>query len=363
MTLLPMRKVHLLAVVAAAAVAAPACSSRSDAQNRDATADPIVKITTVEIATRPVPTYLPLTGTLRAERESDVASDTMGKVTATFVERGDSVAAFAPLARLDARGAALSQQEASTMAQISRVQREQAAADCARAARLLAEGAINQAEHDRMASACTTTQLSATAAETRVRMAGKALGDATIRAPFAGIVVERYVTPGEYVMPGARVATVAALGTLRLELTVPESAVARIKVGQEVDFEVSAHPGRRFPAKVRYLSPTLRAATRDLVVEAMVDNADGLLKPGMFASARIKLGEATVPVIPTAALKRDGSTARAFVAVKGRLEERVLQLGQPTSDGAAIGVLKGLAAGERVAAPLTEQVRDGLRIE
>ena len=352
------------AALAATLTSLASCSSRSDAQERrDATADPLVKITTAEVQSRPVPIYLPLTGTLRAERESDVAADTMGKVTATFVERGDTVAINAPLARLDSRNAALGAQEAATMAQISRVQREQAAADCARAARLLEQGAINQAEHDRMTSACTTAQLSSSAAETRVRMAGKALGDATIRAPFAGMVVERYVTAGEYVMPGARVATVAAIGTLRLELTVPESAVARIKLGQEVSFEVAAFPGQRFPAKVRFISPTLRPATRDLIVEATVDNTAGALKPGMFASARIKLGETALPVIPVSAIKRDGRTARAFVAVNGRLEERVLQLGEATADGQSLGVSKGLSAGEQVAAPLTEQARDGLRIE
>ena len=83
----------------------------------------------------------------------------------------------------------------------------------------------------------------------------------------------------------------------------------------------------------------------------------------MFASARIKLGETSLPVIPVSAIKRDGRTARAFVAVGGRLEERVLQLGEATADGQALGVSKGLSAGEKVAAPLTEQARDGLRIE
>ncbi|MCC6993301.1 MAG: hypothetical protein IT370_01605, partial [Deltaproteobacteria bacterium] len=67
------------------------CSSRSDAQERrDATADPLVKVSTAAVQSRPVPIYLPLTGTLRAERESDVAADSPGKVTATFVERGDT---------------------------------------------------------------------------------------------------------------------------------------------------------------------------------------------------------------------------------------------------------------------------------
>ena len=75
---------------------------------------------------------------------------------------------------------------------------------------------------------------------------------------------------------------------LRVELTVPEQYVSAVAVGRAVTFEVDAYPGETFTGQVRYVSPSVTAETRALIVEAVVPNADGRLKPGFFATARIE---------------------------------------------------------------------------
>ena len=130
------------------------------------------------------------------------------------------------------------------------------------------------------------------AARARVALANKSLADTAVRAPFAGLVAERAVSVGDYVTKGARVATVVSIDPLRVELTVPEQAVAQIKVGQPVRLTVDAYPGEEFTATVRFVSPSVRVDQRALTVEAIAPNKDGRLKPGLFATALIRQGAA-----------------------------------------------------------------------
>ncbi|HJZ84892.1 MAG TPA: efflux RND transporter periplasmic adaptor subunit [Polyangia bacterium] len=344
-----MKRLIALALVAAA------CTQVSEA--RTMKSDPLVSLPIATVTERPTPRYLPLTGTLVANRKSDVASDGVGKVAETFVERGSFVQKGAPLARLDGRGAAFSASEARAMAQASRAQQELARSECERAERLFAQEAINRAEYDRMRAQCTTSQWSTSAATAREALAGKALGDATIRAPFAGMIAERFAQVGEYIRAGSPVATVVEIDPLRLELTVPEMHAGALREGQAVEFEVAAMAGRSFRGTIRYIGPSVRRASRDFVVEAQVANADHALRPGMFAIARVVLEEKPLPVVPTSALRQD----HVFVVVSGRLEERIVQLGN--QQGEYVAVLGGVRAGDRIAIQLGNDVRDGLRVE
>jgi membrane fusion protein (multidrug efflux system) len=241
---------------------------------------------------------------------------------------------------------------------------ERAKRDCARAQDLMQQGAINQAEGDRMTAECQATAAQAQAALAREDLAAKAVGDAIIRAPFAGIVDERAVTVGEYVRAGTPVATVIEIDPLRLEMTVPESYVGRVSEGQELWFDVQAFSGEPpWRGVVKYMSAAMRRQSRDLVVEAVVDNKGGKLRPGMFAVAHLKVGEQPLPVVPAAAVRQDSEMARVYVVHEGRLEEHLVQLGRPLADSGEVPILSGIKKGERVVAKITDEVRDGLKVE
>lgn len=315
---------------------------------------------TTEVTEREVPKRLTVSGTLLGNRQSDVAADVSGRVVETTVERGAFVAQGALLARLDARGAALSQSEASAQVATVRVERNTARLECERAERLYAANAISRAELDRTRASCESSDHSEKAAVARRLMAEKDLGDRGIRAPFAGMVVERDVSVGEYVTPGHRVATVVELDPLRLELTVPEIASTAVDLGSRVEFKLKAFPDQRFSGEVRYIGPVLRRATRDLVVEAIVKNPEHRLRPGMFAEAELSIGVQKLPVIPKTALVGAEPSLRVFVVHRSVVEERVVFAGSETSDG--IAILKGLRARERVVTRPTAEVKDGVRI-
>ena len=125
-------------------------------------------------------------------------------------------------------------------------------------------------------------------ARARVSLARKALADTVVRAPFTGVVGERLVSVGDYVTRGTKVVSVMRTNPLRLQLTVPQQFSVEVGVGRAVSLEVDTAPGKIYTGQVRYVSPALQADSRTLIVEAVVANADGSLRPGSFATAQIE---------------------------------------------------------------------------
>lgn len=325
---------------------ASACQKKS-VDTPDASAEkPAVEVETEPVTALEVPRTLRLTGTLRGDRETDLAANASGRVLSTSVERGQQIKPGQVLAKLDTRAAALSVAEARAQVESSRTQEEQARTECERYEKLKAKGAVTDLEYQQKITQCRTLPLTVQAAKVRAAMAAQNVGDGIIRAPFAGTVTERFVEVGQYVRQDSRVVTIVSLDPLRLELAVPESEVSKVKEGSDVSFAVAAFPDRRFHGKVRFVSGALRSSTRDLVVEALVENKDRLLLPGMFADAELTVGSLKLPSVPKKALLERDEQSRVYVVAGGRLEERVLALGASLGD--RVAVARGVTAGEQV---------------
>lgn len=385
----------LLPVLAAGLLAA-ACGGDAPPEGR--AAGTAIEVQTAPVVEQEVVRELRVTGTLTADEDAEVAAETGGRVVATLVERGSAVAEGAPMIRLAPVEAEASQREAdANVAQLAarlalepnggfdaervpevaaaRASKELAEADFERIKALLGERVVSQAEFDQkrtqveaarnqyQAARNNAAQLyrQHAAAGARLSLATKALADTVVRAPFAGLVVERKVSLGDYVTRGTKVVTLVRVRPLRLELTIPERSMAAVKAGQALRIEVDAFPGREFDGVVRFVSPALRADQRALVVEAIVPNPDGVLKPGLFAAARLQ-GALREPAlfVPRAALRSEGGINRLFALRGDRVEERVVKVGQ--ASGALLEIPGGVSAGEQVAVSGVSQLTDGARV-
>ena len=323
---------------------------------------PPIAVQTAAAVERPMPEHLVLTGTLRASQESEVAADAAGKVTATFVERGQSVKKGTTLAVLDSRGAAITASAMSAQSNLAQAQLEQAKRECERVKALKDSGSISQAEYDRVTSQCQTTQFQVAAAQAQAQNAAKVVGDAVIRAPFDGVVGERYVNVGQYVQASTKIVSLYTPDPLRLELTVPEQSLGGLKVDLPVAFTVTAYGDQKFDGSVKFIAPNVRPTTRDLVVEALAPNAEGKLRPGMFALARLKVGETKLTAVPADAVKKSESgDARVYVVVDKTIQERVVQVASE-ADG-NIGIAVGVKAGENVVLKPGPDVHDGSKVK
>jgi len=331
-----------------------------------ATAAPVAESPPITVSLVPareikVPRVLTLSGSLAGIEHADVAAGAVGKVVATFVERGAFVKKGATLARLDARILGAQSQETAANVESLRAQEAQARIDCDRNRRMLEKGAISKADFDKSQAQCEVQKWNLAAAEAKKVQMAESMRDTDIRAPFAGMIVERLVTTGEYVRADSRVVTLVAVDTLRVELTVPESDITAIKQGMEVQFTTAADRSARYKGKIRYIGPAVRAQTRDAVVEALVENPNHTLLPGMFVTAELALGEQPVAAVPATAIKTDGAQRHLFVAMGDRIEDRLVQAGD--AHGGDLPILNGVKPGEMVVEKLTPDVRDGARVK
>jgi cobalt-zinc-cadmium efflux system membrane fusion protein len=173
---------------------------------------------------------------------------------------------------------------------------------------------------------------------------------ATIRAPIAGVVVDRQVGPGQYVQVGGGtpVFTIADPSSVWLLANVREADSGSVQLGQVMEVHVAAYPKRAFVARITYIAAIIDSVTHRLPVRAEIDNHDRALKPEMFANFRIQTSAASQsPAIPEAAAVYEGDAAHVWVLEgDGLLAYRAIRTGR-TNDG-LVEVQDGLKPGERI---------------
>ena len=136
----------------------------------------------------------------------------------------------------------------------------------------------------------------------RLRTTGLASPTFPIRAPIQGVVIKRAVDPGAYLNTGDVLATIADPKNLWFVGNVYEQDISKIHVGDIFHLKVEAFPERDFVAKANYVGASIDPTTHALVIRCEIENADGLLKPEMFATGTLEVGTTTAVVIPTSAL-------------------------------------------------------------
>ena len=341
---------HSLSLIALA-VLLTACDKKPEAT--PATTQPAKKVvapvkgSTATITERAVPRFLRVTGQLIGKNDAVIAADAMGKVLEAPVERGSVVKAGDVLVKLDERQAKLALAEAEASLELAKARLLLAKNEQKRNAPLAQKRAIAEADFQKLVTDTAAGEAEVAASAARRDMTQRTLTDSVIRAPFAGVVAERMVEPGEYVRADSPVARVVDLATLRLVLNVPETEVGALAVGQTVEFTTAAFPARTFAGTLEFLGAAMREASRDLVVEATVENTDGTLRPGFFCNAHIRLGEEKAAVMPVEALRVEGSRRKVFVVEKNNtLSERLVEVGD-TREG-FVEIRRGAAKGEAV---------------
>lgn len=182
----------------------------------------------------------------------------------------------------------------------------------------------------------------------RLEKTGEIRRTLVLTAPADGVVLERMATLGMRVMPGERLFEIADLSEVWLLADVFEQDLSAITIGSEAAIEVTSEPGRRRAGRVEFIYPTLNEMTRTTQVRVVIDNRDGALRPGMFATAEISsTGEANVLSVSSLALLDTGERQLVFVdAGAGRFQPREVRGGR-RADG-RIEILAGLAEGDKV---------------
>lgn len=237
-----------------------------------------------------------------------------------------------------------------------------------RATKDSAQAAVAQAEAD---AAKADADVVAAKARTRVAQANISQVEAmrsylTLAAPFDGVVTLRRVDPGHLVQPASAATepllVVARTDTMRITAPVPELEAAAVNIGDEASIEVQSLKGAAFAGKVSRTSLALNEGSRALDAIIDLENADGRLRPGMYATARLTLDERKDALtLPSAAIVRQGKEAFCYRLAEGKAVKTTVQLGIRVGDDFEIA--SGLEDGEQVILNKASSLKDGQPVE
>jgi membrane fusion protein (multidrug efflux system) len=354
----------------------------------------------VPVVSRDLQRTVESVGSLFPFEEVTVSSEVEGRVDEVYVDVGDAVARGRPLVKilpvelglsLDEQRAALRQIEArlapagggvlqepgdAAVVKKAGADRTDAEQKYRRAKELLAQGLIAQgtfdeaearynaarAAYDMAVQDVETLQAQAAQRAASVALAEKKLRDAVIRAPFAGRVKERTVSTGQYVKVQTPVMIVVDNDPVRARLSVPEKMAGWLAVGQPVRVQVEAYPGREFLGTISRIDPSVEPQTRSFDVEALLDNKEGLLKPGFFARAAIASSHRDrVLLVPKDALRYLYGVYKVYAVEANRLREKEVKLGARDAD--LVEIVEGLGEGDVVAVPVEgQELKDGAAV-
>jgi RND family efflux transporter MFP subunit len=289
-----------------------------------------------------------VSGTLAPEEQATLRAEVGGTVLNTYAEQGQRVARGAVLARIEdvaIRDVVLSARSGVTSAQLAF---DLAQRNAARSAQLLAAGAIAEREAEQSRATATAARAQLSDARARLASAQQQLSNATVRAPFSGIVSERAVSAGDVVAPGGAMYTVVNPSSMRLEASVPAEQLADVRVGSAVSFSVSGYAGRSFTGKVTRVNPVADPATRQVRIIVSVPNAGSTLVGGLFAEGRVASESRAALVVPATAIDQRGLGPVAMRLRGGKVERVPVEIGLRDAAAERVEVRSGLAVGDTV---------------
>ena len=294
---------------------------------------------------RPIIDAVRATGRIEAVQAVQLRSDEQGRVTAILFHEGQVVPRGASLVRID---------DAMLRAQAERAdaERDLARQQLARVQRLRDQNAAAPADLER-------AQAAARSATANLALLQLQITRSTVRAPFSGVVGQRFVSVGDYVTTTTPLLTLQTIDPQRAVIEVPERHAAALKLGQTVEFNVAAEPGRQFAARVDFIDPVVQQANRTIMVKGLAPNPGRVLKPGMFIEARLSTAtRENAVVIPEDAVQPLRTANIVWVVDKGKASRRVVVLGA-RSQG-VVEVTSGVKAGELVVIGGLERMNEGM---
>ncbi len=287
-----------------------------------------------------------VSGSLAPLTQSLVKSTVAGQVRQVMVREGQSVKVGDIVAEIDTADlrARLDAAKADLEERNSRLTIATRNRDTNRA--LLKQNFISQNAYDQTQSTYQGSDAAVRWAEAQVRLATKAINDAVVRSPIAGVVAKRMVNGGERITPDAPIVNIVDLSRLELEAAIPASDIPGVVIGQSVRFRVDGFGERQFEGKIERINPVAEPGSRAIKLFVAVPNPDYSLKGGMFAEGVVMLAQAAVsPVIPYSAVFEEAGQSYVFTIESGKLAKHAVTVGQKDEVSGLVAVKSGLTEG------------------
>lgn len=389
----------LLGAISMACSGAKQQEPTAEAAAKPAATPAAIEVTTAAAITRGLQRNVEVVGSLAADEEVVVAAQAAGELSQLNVDFGSFVTQGQVIATIDQRDAKLKVEQAEatlkqTMARlgmpdglnvgekfdpqrnadvkVAKSQLDWAKMDLDRNTKLIENGDISRSIYDQATISYNSAQAHYQAAldavnqqlalveqqRSALALAKKAITDTVVRSPITGAVKEKLAARGSYLAVGGKIVSLVKINPLRLRADIPESSAAAVRKGQMMTLTVEAFPGRTFSGHVVRIGPSLNEQTRALTVEAEVNNAGNLLRPGMFAKSQlITAKDAPAVMVPSRAVVTVAGLTKLFVIENGKASERIVKTG--SSDGDLIEIVEGVKEGDLVATSNADKLQQG----
>lgn len=304
---------------------------------------------TIEPIVRPA--EVELIGSIESTRRSTIASRLTAQIISIEVHAGDVVKKGDVLARLDDRDIRARVDQGKESLRAAESERDLAQRELNRLEPLYERGAASTTEVDQWRSRLEQGVADVARARSVIDELSVQLSDATILAPFDGVIIDRAAEPGDLTGAGTSILTMYDPKTLRLDVVVREAYIARLD-----DLRTKKHPldiliqatGQRTKGSITQIVPAADPVSRSFIAKVDLADSKGLY-PGMFGRLKIPVDQETIIEIPAGAIRDVGQLSLVSVVTNEGVQNRAVRLGMRAND--RVEILAGLSAGERIALP------------
>jgi len=349
------------------------CSEDSEQAEQET----IVPVNVSTVKTGTIDRSIRYIGTVSGEREVRLFSRIPDRIIDIRTDEGDYVSAGDVLAVVENKVLKETVEQAEAALRIARANYANMEREYNRTRRLFEEDAISRQRFDQIETQFENSEASLMQAEASLTQARENFNDAFIKAPFDGIINERFLEIGDMSAGGIPIFSIIQIENVKVNIKVIDREYNYIQEGQNVRLQVRAHPGKVFNGTVAKKRPAFDPVSRMAQVELLFPNRDGRLNPGMFGEIELVIdSREDVPLVPIEALlfriELDESLGRlideqlvrqpyVYVVEGGRAVRRPLKLGYESHDAAE--VISGLEPGDRIVIRGQNNLTDGIRVD
>jgi len=302
-------------------------------------------------------------GSLRPQNQAVVRAKVAGEIVELSLREGDRVEQGQVLAKIENNDYASRLKERVAALEAAKSQAALAEATRVKNQDLLAKGFISSLAYDNAKGAAEVAAAQVRQQEAQLEMARKALADTVVHSPMAGWVAERAVQRGDKTAVDGKLFTLVDLSRMELEALVPASEIAGLAVGQSFVTNVEGFGERRFNGRVARIGAGTQTGNRYLPIYIELDNADAVLKAGLFAEGSLQLGRIkATALIPDTALRNESGVNFVYVVEGDRLVRRNVEVGLTNDAERLVDVVHGLAPGDTVIAANLGNLKEGVRV-
>ena len=305
-----------ISILAAAVLVMVGCGKKQEATTIHESDERVEVVELTTLHPREIQREITLSSNLMGYETVNVAPSLTGKIEHIYVEVGDKVRKGDSLVRMD------QQQFNSTRFAIANLETEMQ-----RMEGLIQTGSVSQQQYDQMKLSLDQTKETFKFLKTNTY----------VQAPFAGVISAKNYEDGE-LYSGQPIVVLTQVDKLKTLVAIPESYIPQVKAGMSLSLKTDVYPDRVFPATIEVVYPTVDAASHTFMAKVVVNNPQGLLRPGMYVNTTIGLGKATIMAAPySTVLKLIGANDRyVFINNNGYAKRVTVEMGQRFGDDVEI---------------------------